>query len=262
MASAMAQLSVMSQRMVEQAAREKTEKIINAELQKAANNPELQPHLASVTQSAFGNRDSSSMSLLHHGDIDSDRWAAKHHHSYPEDDGHREASIGVNMDAPLSPIPGDMSPLSQTLVPAPNPMSQDIGAEIDISSVASLGMSSEHAYSSVSKVMSSKLVEMICCISLVLCRHLCQTCIHFCTLIDGSPRKNLRKSPLVPRTCEIPLLDVAETKRAQLEELMMEGDLLEVSLDETQHIWRILQACYTRTEPNRYSDVEVCLSLL
>ena len=24
---------------------------------------------------------------------------------------------------------------------------------------------------------------------------------------------------------------------------MMEGDLLEVSLDETQHIWRILQAC-------------------
>ncbi|XP_059161364.1 lysine-specific demethylase 5A-like isoform X2 [Physella acuta] len=227
MASAMAQLSVMSQRMVEQAAREKTEKIINAELQKAANNPELQPHLASVTQSAFGNRDSSSMSLLHHGDIDFDRWAAKHHHSYPEDDGHREASIGVNLDAPLSPTPGDMSPLSQTLVPAPNPMSQDIGAEIDISSVASLGMSSEHAYSSVSKGMS-----------------------------NGSPRKNLRKSPLVPRTCEIPLLDVAETKRAQLEELMMEGDLLEVSLDETQHIWRILQACYTRTEPNRYSDVE------
>ena len=54
-----------------------------------------------------------------------------------------------------------------------------------------------------------------------------------------------------------PLLDVAETKRAQLEELMMEGDLLEVSLDETQHIWRILQACYTRAEPNRYSDIEV-----
>merc|ERR1739848_615386 len=56
MASAMAHLSVMSQRMVEAAARQKTEKIIHAELQKAANNPELQPHLASVTQSAFGNR--------------------------------------------------------------------------------------------------------------------------------------------------------------------------------------------------------------
>ncbi|CAG5986480.1 unnamed protein product, partial [Menidia menidia] len=35
-------LSVLSQRMVEQAAREKTEKIINAELQKAAANPDLQ----------------------------------------------------------------------------------------------------------------------------------------------------------------------------------------------------------------------------
>ena len=29
---------------------------------------------------------------------------------------------------------------------------------------------------------------------------------------------------------------------------MMEGDLLEVSLDETQHIWRILQACQPRGE--------------
>lgn len=38
----MAKLSVLSQRMVEQAAREKTEKIINAELQKAAANPDLQ----------------------------------------------------------------------------------------------------------------------------------------------------------------------------------------------------------------------------
>lgn len=28
----------------------------------------------------------------------------------------------------------------------------------------------------------------------------------------------------------------------------MEGDLLEVSLDETQHIWRILQACQPRGE--------------
>lgn len=36
--------------------------------------------------------------------------------------------------------------------------------------------------------------------------------------------------------------------KKQLEELMMEGDLLEVSLDETQHIWRILQACQPRGE--------------
>ena len=32
-----------------------------------------------------------------------------------------------------------------------------------------------------------------------------------------------------------------------LENLMIEGDLLEVSMDETQHIWRLLQA----TEPRR-----------
>ena len=42
LSSALAKLSVLSQKMVEQAAREKTEKIINAELQKAAANPDLQ----------------------------------------------------------------------------------------------------------------------------------------------------------------------------------------------------------------------------
>lgn len=42
LSSALAKLSVLSQRMVEQAAREKTEKIISAELQKAAANPDLQ----------------------------------------------------------------------------------------------------------------------------------------------------------------------------------------------------------------------------
>ena len=41
-ASALAKLTEHSQRMVEAAAREKTEKIISAELMKAANNPDLQ----------------------------------------------------------------------------------------------------------------------------------------------------------------------------------------------------------------------------
>lgn len=45
LSSALAKLSVLSQRMVELAAREKTEKIINAELQKAAANPDLQVSL-------------------------------------------------------------------------------------------------------------------------------------------------------------------------------------------------------------------------
>ncbi|XP_012946958.1 lysine-specific demethylase 5A isoform X2 [Aplysia californica] len=262
MASAMAQLSVMSQRMVEAAAREKTEKIIHAELQKAANNPELQPHLASVTQSAFGNRGDSMpgehIDMMTNGDAghvghasnglavltsaakqqllggrNSDGHGVMNGKDF---DSSKEASVGVNMDDPLSPNGGDLSPLPQPLVPAPNPMSQDIGAEIDIPSATSLGMSSEHAYSSVSKGMSIFGIDFS---------------------PDGSPRKNPRKSPLMPRQCDGPVLDVAETKRAQLEELMMEGDLLEVALDETQHIWRILQACYSRAEPNRYTDMEV-----
>jgi histone demethylase JARID1 len=41
------------------------------------------------------------------------------------------------------------------------------------------------------------------------------------------------------------VLELTRDARQQLEVLMMEGDLLEVSLDETQHIWRILQACMT-----------------
>lgn len=46
--------SVLSQRMVEQVAREKTEKIINAELMKVVNNSELQGYFVSVIQSVFG----------------------------------------------------------------------------------------------------------------------------------------------------------------------------------------------------------------
>ena len=59
-ASALAKLTEHSQRMVEAAAREKTEKIISAELMKAANNPDLQVCFRSiqvkfvlVTQSVF-----------------------------------------------------------------------------------------------------------------------------------------------------------------------------------------------------------------
>ena len=44
--------------------------------------------------------------------------------------------------------------------------------------------------------------------------------------------------------------------RAQLEELMMEGDLLEVTLDETQHIWKLLQACHVHAD-GRFLDFQV-----
>lgn len=39
-----------------------------------------------------------------------------------------------------------------------------------------------------------------------------------------------------------PLVQLSENIKEQLEDLMVEGDLLEVSLDETMHIWRLLQS--------------------
>nr|XP_042906302.1 lysine-specific demethylase 5A-like isoform X2 [Parasteatoda tepidariorum] len=56
------------------------------------------------------------------------------------------------------------------------------------------------------------------------------------------PRKHARKSPLVTRQMESPVLQLSESTKAQLEQLMMEGDLLEMTLDETHDIWKILQA--------------------
>ena len=57
----------------------------------------------------------------------------------------------------------------------------------------------------------------------------------------ASPSKQGLELGVERRTA--PVLELSELAKAQLEELMMEGELLEVSLDETQHIWRILQAC-------------------
>lgn len=74
-----------------------------------------------------------------------------------------------------------------------------------------------------------------------------------------TPRKQPRKTPLVPRSLEPPVLELSPAAKAQLEILMMEGDLLEVSLDETQHIWRILQATHPPSE-ERFLQVEVSVT--
>jgi [histone H3]-trimethyl-L-lysine4 demethylase len=59
-ASALAKLSVMNQRVLEAEARRKTERIINSELKKAANNPELQGQLHIISpMSNFANDDDS-----------------------------------------------------------------------------------------------------------------------------------------------------------------------------------------------------------
>lgn len=61
----------------------------------------------------------------------------------------------------------------------------------------------------------------------------------------------------MPRTLEPPVLELSPQAKAQLEELMMLGDLLEVSLDETQHIWRILQATHPPSEERFLQVMEV-----
>ncbi|XP_060607947.1 lysine-specific demethylase 5A-like isoform X1 [Ruditapes philippinarum] len=205
LASALAKLSVLSQKMVEQAAREKTEKIINAELMKAANNPELQGHLASVTQNAFSGN----------GNVPP-----------------RVTDSGIGMDLESS-LPMPLSP------PVVNEDSQggeeDYQLEIEVVSSGENSNSnpppggmSEHAYSSMSKLNPGAM----------------------------SPKKQQRKTPLIPRQLENPVLELSDQAKVQLEILMMEGDLLEVSLDETQHIWRILQACQPRSEDNRVVEFD------
>ena len=67
-------------------------------------------------------------------------------------------------------------------------------------------------------------------------------------------------NPLPKVTNELgPFLKLAEFTKAQLEELMMEGDVLEVSLDETQQIWKILQACQNEGGKVLEFDVNIFL---
>uniref|UniRef100_A0A4W3GP16 [histone H3]-trimethyl-L-lysine(4) demethylase n=2 Tax=Callorhinchus milii TaxID=7868 RepID=A0A4W3GP16_CALMI len=210
LSSALAKLSVLSQRMVEQAAREKTEKIISAELQKAAANPDLQEHLQSVQQSAFsrglGSLVNSPKKSLELDDEETD-----------SDDDLREAYQYEKKDGASSVSSGSLEPnlFCDEEIP--------IKAEEVVSHVwpAAPSFCTEHAYSSASKS---------------------------CSQGSGPPRKQPRKTPLVPRSLEPPVLELSPNAKVQLEELMMAGDLLEVSLDETQHIWRILQATHPPAE--------------
>ncbi|XP_075867750.1 lysine-specific demethylase 5A isoform X2 [Nelusetta ayraudi] len=200
LSSALAKLSVLSQRMVEQAAREKTEKIINAELQKAAANPDLQGHIQTFQQSGFS-RAASPRQSLDYDDEETD-----------SDEDIRE-TYGYDMKDP-----GEVKPylFCDEEIPV---KSEEVVSHMWPAATPSF--CAEHAYSSASKS---------------------------CVQNVSAPRKQPRKTPLVPRTLEPPVLELSPQAKAQLEELMMLGDLLEVSLDETQHIWRILQATHPPSE--------------
>ncbi|KAL0125081.1 hypothetical protein PUN28_004314 [Cardiocondyla obscurior] len=156
--SILAKLSVMSQKLVEAAAREKTEKIISSELKKAANNPELHQRVQAI--------------------------------------------------APLSGVHSDDSPLSTA------DDDDDIVA-FDDEPTCSTFNSNEHAYSYISKIRRKTQSN------------------------DGESFGVLSSST-----------------RSWLEELMMEGDLLEVALDETQHIWRILSYMNSQNTVQKYKSLD------
>uniref|UniRef100_A0A665WS75 [histone H3]-trimethyl-L-lysine(4) demethylase n=1 Tax=Echeneis naucrates TaxID=173247 RepID=A0A665WS75_ECHNA len=198
LSSALAKLSVLSQRMVEQAAREKTEKIINAELQKAAANPDLQGHIQTFQQSGFS-RATSPRQSVDYDDEETD-----------SDEDIRE-TYGYDMKDP-----GEVKPylFCDEEIPV---KSEEVVSHMWPAATPSF--CAEHAYSSASK-----------------------------SCVQSTPRKQPRKTPLVPRSLEPPVLELSLQAKAQLQELMMLGDLLEVSLDETQHIWRILQATHPPSE--------------
>ncbi|KAH0955440.1 hypothetical protein HN011_007212 [Eciton burchellii] len=152
--SILAKLSVMSQKLVEAAAREKTEKIISSELKKAANNPELHQRVQAIAPLS-----------------------------------------GVHSDDSISTADDD----------------DDVIA-MDDEPTCSTFNSNEHAYSYISKIR--------------------------------------RKAQLNDGNDSIGLLSA--NARSRLEELMMEGDLLEVALDETQHIWRILSHMNNHNTMRKY----------
>ncbi|XP_071817474.1 lysine-specific demethylase 5A-like isoform X3 [Apostichopus japonicus] len=87
---------------------------------------------------------------------------------------------------------------------------------IDISSHSNkdIGLSAEHAYSSMSRTGPN----------------------------PAPAKKHSRKTPHTVRQTGSVKIELSPVVRAQLEELLIEGDLLEVSLEETQHIWQILKA--------------------
>ena len=223
LASSLAKLSVMSQRLVEQAAREKTERIISAELKKAAKKPELQDHVQSMSQNAFSSSSTSAPppEVIHKSSI---------LHGMPP----VPTNLGVTVEV------GDSGDNLDIDLEHHNGAEEEVQTSHGDAPVehAYSAAPSEHAYSSVSKTLQPQQQQQV------------QPPVE-------KQRKHPRKTPHVTRPMESPVLELSEMAKAQLEDLMMEGDLLEVSLDETQHIWRILQACQPMHEERFIELIEV-----
>ncbi|KAK7866457.1 hypothetical protein R5R35_008978 [Gryllus longicercus] len=215
LASALAKLSVLSQQLVEAAARVKTEKIISSELNKAAAAGNKIPEMQRLDKNHSSMSVSSERGKI--ADVDSPSSQDKNRNRRTLDDD--ENSGGSGEDHKNTEEERERR-ISQT-----SPNIRDDEEDTSFEDNASSYSTSEHAYSTASR-----------------------------TGLAGG-KKHVRKTPLVPRQLEVPVLALSETACQQLEELMMEGDLLEVSLDETHHIWRILQATRPHQD-DRYPDFE------
>uniref|UniRef100_A0A672KQG7 [histone H3]-trimethyl-L-lysine(4) demethylase n=1 Tax=Sinocyclocheilus grahami TaxID=75366 RepID=A0A672KQG7_SINGR len=181
LSSALAKLSVLSQRMVELAARAKTEKIINAELQKAAANPDLQGHIQTFQQAGFSRATSPRPSVDYDDEeTDSDEDIRETYGYDVKDSGEVKPYLFCDEEIPVKSeeVVSHMWPTTPSFC-------------------------TEHAYSSASK---------------------------FCPQNPVAPRKQPRKTPLVPRSLEPPVLELSPAAKAQLEELMMEGANREISM--------------------------------
>ncbi|KAI2665819.1 Lysine-specific demethylase 5A [Labeo rohita] len=214
LSSALAKLSVLSQRMVELAAREKTEKIINAELQKAAANPDLQARdFRSAFPIARVRRDSLVFRFQ----------------------GHIQTFQQAGFSRATSPRPTTMD-YDDEETDSDEDIRETYGYDVKDSGEVKPYLFCDEEI----PVKSEEVVS-----------HMWPTTPSFCAEHAYS------KTPLVPRSLEPPVLELSPAAKAQLEELMMEGDLLEVSLDETQHIWRILQATHPPSEDKFLQVMEV-----
>ncbi|XP_038061639.1 lysine-specific demethylase 5A-like isoform X2 [Patiria miniata] len=232
LASALAKLSALSQRMVEQAAKEKTEQIMSSEVKRAAGNPEQQEYRQSISQSP-ANRELSTdvhaASILHgmspvptHPQPDAHP-QAENDTPFPDENNTTPLAMDTEARQPphmigLEKTIQDSSAEQEDTYPPPDVSDSDLSPTDqlpDTEHAYSAVTSSEHAYSAAPKAKQEPVQQ----------------------------RKHSRKSAVIPRPVESPVLELSPMVKAQLEDLMMEGDLLEVSLDETQHIWRILQAC-------------------
>jgi len=82
-----------------------------------------------------------------------------------------------------------------------------------------------------------------------------------------SPGATMNQSPVINRKVTSPVATMQSMSssiwltnkcRTHLEYLMMEGDMIEVSLDETQLLWKVMKACQPNVSESSTVRTKVC----